>query len=252
MVDETIIVTVKTYPTLSKAYVETVCTAGINDRGEWRRLYPIRFRYLAGDKQFKLFDRIKVRLAEHSSDGRPESRRPSTDTIQVLDHLTDWSLRHQWVGQTTLDSLKEMIDKGRSIGPIRCQEVLDFYWRNDSKAWSPDQQEQLRQQELWESSAPAELEKIPYKFRIHWKDGEGAEYDHEFISWEVCQTWRAYRRTYTNPLAVMRDKWLGDILSKDRYLAFFMGNRARFRQVFMVCGTYNPPKREIEQHESLF
>ncbi len=252
MVEETILITVKTYPTLSKSYVETVCTAGINAAGEWCRLYPIRFRYLAGDKQFKLYDRITLRLQDHSSDGRPESRRPSTDTIQIKGHLSDWSLRHQWVGPTVFDSLDEMVTTGRSIGPIRCQEVMNFYWKKDSDTWSPEQEEQLKQQQLWESTAPTELEKIPYKFRIRWKDGAGSEHDHEFISWEVCQTWRAYRRNYADPLTVMKEKWLGDILSKDRDLAFFMGNQARFRHVFMVCGTYNPPKRETMHHESLF
>lgn len=252
MIDETILITVKTYPTLSKSYVETVCTAGINDRGEWRRLYPIRFRHLADNKQFKLYDRITVRLSDHSDDGRPESRRPSSDTIQIKGRVRDWPLRHQWVGPTIIDSLKEMIDKGRSIGPIRCREVLDFYWKKVSGTWSPDQLEQLKQQGLWGDEAPKALEKIPYEFHLRWKDGNGEEYDHMFISWEVRQTWRTYRRDYSDPLTVMKDKWLDDILSKERDLAFFMGNRADFRQVFMVCGTYNPPKREIENHESLF
>ena len=43
---EEILITVKTYPTLSKKYHELVCTAGVNTEGEWRRLYPVQFRQL--------------------------------------------------------------------------------------------------------------------------------------------------------------------------------------------------------------
>ena len=43
---ERILITVKTYPTLSKKYAELVCTAGVNETGEWRRIYPVPFRQL--------------------------------------------------------------------------------------------------------------------------------------------------------------------------------------------------------------
>ncbi len=39
-----ILVTVKTYPTLSRKYGETVCTAGIGEDGTWIRIYPVPFR----------------------------------------------------------------------------------------------------------------------------------------------------------------------------------------------------------------
>ena len=39
-----ILVTVKTYPTLSRKYGETVCTAGVRADGTWVRIYPVPFR----------------------------------------------------------------------------------------------------------------------------------------------------------------------------------------------------------------
>ncbi|GAB4187907.1 MAG: hypothetical protein Kow00105_02590 [Phycisphaeraceae bacterium] len=251
MVEERILITVKTYPTLSRKYVETVCTAGINDSGSWRRLYPIRFRYLDGDKKFNLYDIIQVKLEDHSADGRPESRRPHTDTIRVVDSITDWSLRHQWVKPTIVESLQAMQEQAKSIGPVVCQEVLDFESKKVSGNWSESQIDQLRQQQLWGNSAPTQLEKIPWEFRIRWRDGCGHEHNHMFISWEVCETWRKYRHRYTDPIKRMKDKWLEDIFSQDRYLAFFMGNAYRFRNNYMICGTYNPLKSKIS-HESLF
>ena len=40
-----ILVTVKPYPTLSRKYGETVCTAGIREDGTWVRIYPVPFRF---------------------------------------------------------------------------------------------------------------------------------------------------------------------------------------------------------------
>ena len=40
-----VLITVMTYPHPSKSYDELVCTAGITDKGEWVRLYPVDYRY---------------------------------------------------------------------------------------------------------------------------------------------------------------------------------------------------------------
>ena len=41
-----VLTTVKTYPTLSRKYGETVCTAGLREDGSWVRMYPVPFRRL--------------------------------------------------------------------------------------------------------------------------------------------------------------------------------------------------------------
>lgn len=59
---ERILITVKTYPTLSKKYGETVCTAGVREDGTWVRLYPIPFRRLDQEQQFKKYDWIECHV----------------------------------------------------------------------------------------------------------------------------------------------------------------------------------------------
>lgn len=39
-----VLVTVMTYPTLSKNHFETVCTAGFREDGSWIRIYPVPHR----------------------------------------------------------------------------------------------------------------------------------------------------------------------------------------------------------------
>ena len=49
-----ILVTVKTYPELSKTYGEAVCSAGLREDGTWMRLYPVPFRRLDEREQYSL------------------------------------------------------------------------------------------------------------------------------------------------------------------------------------------------------
>lgn len=242
---ERILITVKTYPTLSRKYVETVCTAGINEAGEWRRLYPIRFRYLEEVKQFKLYDRVEVNVADKPHDGRVETRKPQSDTLKILNGVKDWSRRHDWVAPTIFPSLRAMVENERTIGPVRVNRILEWQALEAETEWSVKQQQLLRQEGLWADNEPKPLEKIPFEFRIRWEDGDGIEHDHLFISWEVCQTWRSYRHSYPNPLSVMKDYWMNSVFSTGNEVALFMGNSAQFRQNFMVCGTYHPPKGKI-------
>jgi hypothetical protein len=52
---ERILITVKTYPTISKTHGELVCTAGIREDGSWIRLYPVPFRRMEDYKKFEKY-----------------------------------------------------------------------------------------------------------------------------------------------------------------------------------------------------
>ncbi len=86
---ERVLITVKTYPTLSGKYDELVCTAGFREDGSWVRIYPIPFRKKSYDEQYSKYDWIEIDLVKNTSDFRPESYRPySHDSqIKILDHI---------------------------------------------------------------------------------------------------------------------------------------------------------------------
>lgn len=236
---ERILITVRTYPNLSTKHIETVCTAGINDKGEWRRLYPVPHRHLDDDKQYKTYDVVRVKLGTNP-DGRPESRRPDTATIKVMSHIDSWPNRREWVLPTAVDSMAALRATDRTLAPVRVSEVVEFVAEPIDKDWSPKQLELLRQHSLFDGPKP--LEKIPFDFRLKWRDGEGTTHDSKFLAWEVGETWRAFRNKYSDPISVMRAKWMTDLFSPHRDLWFFMGNFAEHRQHFGVCGVFNPPK----------
>lgn len=248
MSTERILVTVRTYPNLSTKYIETVCTGGINDKGEWRRLYPVPFRHLEEEKQYRTFDVITVRLGRNP-DGRPESRRPDPTTLKVVDHLDGWSPRCDWVLPTAFPSLRSLQEAGKTLAPVRVQEVLEFVAEPDSPDWSPKQLEMLKQEGLF--GGPKPLEKLPFDFRLRWRDGDGVEHNSKFIAWEVGETWRNFRQRYPDPIAVMRETWMTKRFGAHQNIWFFMGNFAEHRQHFGVCGTFTPPK-ESSDSDSLW
>jgi len=72
---EKIVVLVRATPEESKKHGYLVCVAEINEKGEFRRVYPFGFSY--GEKliNFKTKNRIEVVLTEPDNDQRRESRK---------------------------------------------------------------------------------------------------------------------------------------------------------------------------------
>ena len=68
MEKQRILITVKTYPTLSRKYGETVCTAGVREDGTWVRIYPVPFRRLNEDQKYSKYDWIECRLQRNTLD----------------------------------------------------------------------------------------------------------------------------------------------------------------------------------------
>lgn len=160
----------------------------------------------------------------------------------MTDHLDSWNARCQWVNPTIFPSLAAIIEKERSIGPVAVDSVLEFIAEPTSAEWSPRQKELLKQEMLFQERL--ELEKTPFDFRLRWRDADGGEHSSLILAWEMHQTWRKYRDGYPNPIAVMRDKFMGDHFGAARKVSLFMGNHSRFRQNWMVCGWFCPPKEQ--------
>src|SRR5450755_3066496 len=99
-----VLITVKTYPTLSRKYGETVCTAGVREDGTWVRMYPVPFRRLDEPQQYSKYDWLECELTRNTSDPRPETFRPSNpDQLAAVDHIgteQDWAERRRLLLKT--------------------------------------------------------------------------------------------------------------------------------------------------------
>src|SRR5438067_2475599 len=79
------VVLVKALPQPSKTYGETVCCAGVTAVGEWKRLFPVRFRHLAGDSSFSRWDWVRFNYRSPTRDRRTESCHVYEDSI-IVEH----------------------------------------------------------------------------------------------------------------------------------------------------------------------
>jgi hypothetical protein len=133
---ERILITVKTYPTLSRKHGETVCTAGIRPDGSWIRLYPVPFRRLDQKEQYHKFDWIECDVAASRKDIRPETRHPIDHKQLVpVGHIgTDdhWRMRRKLLlpsGRVYHD-MQQLIGEAKanrcSLATFKPSRILDF------------------------------------------------------------------------------------------------------------------------------
>src|SRR3989449_11719239 len=77
MAKERVLITVKTYPTLSRKYGETVCTAGVREDGSWGRVYPVPFRRVGGKGEYCQVDLVGGGFIKKSPCPRPGNPHPA-------------------------------------------------------------------------------------------------------------------------------------------------------------------------------
>ena len=114
-----ILITVKTYPSISKKYEELVCTAGFLEDENWIRLYPIQFRKKPYAEQYKKYQWIELDIVKNTSDFRSESFRPfSLDTpIEIIGEIppdgNTWAERRKIVFKKVYTSLATLITEAK-------------------------------------------------------------------------------------------------------------------------------------------
>lgn len=254
-----VLITVKTYPTISGKYDELVCTAGFLEDGTWIRIYPVPFRKRAYTEQYKKYDWIELDLVKNTSDFRPESYRPKTlDTeINVVGHIDtrgNWEERKNFCLGKVYENLSELIaeakDKeiGTSLAVFKPTEILDFYAEPVEREWSSKQKATLAQQNLFEDKFEV-VRKLPYKFKFRYKDNEGIVSNMMIEDWETGQLfWNCLARHEGNEQKAIEDvrkKYFDDFaMTKDLY--FYLGTTKRNHYVshnpFMIIGTFHPKK----------
>lgn len=265
MEKQRILVTVKTYPTLSKKYGETVCTAGVKDDGSWVRLYPVPFRRLEEEQRYKKYDWIECQLTKHSSDPRPESYRPvDFNELTPVGHMGtdhDWAERRRLLIETAqvFDSLEELIglakNNERSLAVFKPTELLEFTWEDEEREWDPKRLRAIReansQLELFEDNTWREtvqvIPKLPYSFSYRFRDSAGKESELQILDWEIgALYWNCLRSAEgdeNNALAKVRQKYWDEFREKD--LHFFLGTTQQFHpwapNPWVIVGVFPVP-----------
>ena len=112
-----ILVTAKTYPSLSTSHIETVCTAGIKEDGTWIRLYPIPFRLMDKKQRFQKYQWIEADIERDSRDPRHESHKLCSDIkpLKIIATEDGWKQRKQQVLRNVHTNLAKLIAEARDV-----------------------------------------------------------------------------------------------------------------------------------------
>lgn len=274
MAIERILITVKTYPTLSAKYGELVCTAGLREDGSWIRIYPVPFRQLEAYQKFPKYSFIEAEVSRNTNDARPESHKVSIDTLNLtgeeLSTKDHWRERRQWVLSrgTVHTNLTELIAANKTVGislaTFKPTKIIDFKAEPDKPDWGDEKLAAVdalaNQGDLfsgWKGTDLAALiRKLPWKFSYTIEDDAGKRSTMMIEDWEIGELyWNCLKTSNSAAEAVekVRQKYLTEFTTKDLYL--YLGTTKKYdrwaNNPFIIIGVFYPPIKQ-QQELNLF
>lgn len=258
--EKQIFILIKAAPLPSKQYLETVCTAGVDEQGRWYRLYPIPFRFLENDSKFHKYQwvKIKIKPIDKVKDGRKESFRPDVDTIKPLgDPIPSkkWQKRASILLPLVKDSVEVLSDlyymDGTSLGMIKPKKMVNFTVEKDETEWIGKKAFAQSQLRLFEPQ-PKKLKKVPYKFFYHFLCNDPrCKKPHRMSihDWEIYMLYINIKNKYNYAedviLQKIKDLWFFRMWDESRNAHLFLGTvHSRYKKPeFVVLGVFWPPKK---------
>ena len=236
---ERILITVKTYPTLSKSHIELVCTAGLREDGSWIRIYPIPFRLLDQDHQFPKWTWVDLPVVKRARDKRPESFSPADrDDIIVQEAIStedNWRKRKRFLFKngppsTNLTALIQAAKRNEiSLATFKPARMLGFEMKQTETEWDETRlasvEAQLRQGDLLDPQSIREnfkpANKLPYDFSYRFEDDEARESCLRILDWEIGMLfWNCWKSSSSEEEALqkVRAKYQNDFFTKHLHL----------------------------------
>ncbi len=246
-----ILIFAKTYPQPSKKYEETVCTGGVLEDGSLIRLYPISFRKLPREKQFRRYQWIEADISKDIVDNRKESYKIDQHTIRLISKplttANGWEERKRYVLKKLAPSLEYLREQqaldGTSLGIIKPKKVFDLMVEESEHDWKSSHLARRAQGDLFKELLP--LEKIPYKFKYRFEcNGPNCTGHESMVSdWEVSALYlncRASCMTDQEALDKVRHRLFNELCSPKYDLHFFVGTIKRYPKSWIIVGLFYP------------
>ena len=259
-----ILITAKTYPNLSSKYDELVCTAGVLEDGSWIRLYPIPFRRMEYEGQFKKYDWIEIDVSKRKEDPRPESFTPDIDTMDIVGHIdtpNNWKERKEFLLKNIYENMKELINLAHenklSLAVFKPRDMIKFEHEIISEEERNEYENKMqailnkrKQMQLIDDGLKDiyPVSKPDYRFYYRFRDIKGKESRMMIEDWEIQALYRNClpRNKGDKEKAVSdvhKKYWDEFALKKDLY--FFLGTTLqphirRFTNPFTIIGTFTP------------
>jgi hypothetical protein len=237
--------------------------AGVKENGALVRLFPIPFRLIRNEQQFKKWQWVTIQYQKAKGDHRPESHTVNIDAIECdetpLPTSNNWEMRRAAIAKSltlrdfdqveqarqrdgnTLAFLKPSRIAGLDITPVKdpdwTQEELEKLLRHQKQAGLFDHED---------AKEIALLRKMPFDFHYRYvceTDGVEKEFRHKIVDWEVGMLfWHCHSRYGADWEKPFRDKLEIELPSKD--LMFLMGTIHRFPDKWLIVSLIYPPRQK--------
>lgn len=233
---EQVVILVKAWPQPSLKYGETVCCAGVTLNGEWRRLFPIRFRHLSGDAQFKRWDVIEYRSEPPKDDRRSESRHVHENSLAPQGVLAK-SSRERLLSPLIRASIKDAAETGESLTLIRPKNVK-FICRQKRESELIREQDHRKNRAAQGSLLDRELnalETCPYHLYLRFEDGTGS-HRMECADWETAAAYFKFSKDYgpSKALDLLRETY--EVTYPLRGVVFALGTQKKRPKQWLLLG----------------
>lgn len=263
-----ILLTVVTYPLPSRSYDELVCTAGIQENGEWIRIYPVPLSFLLGQRKSGEMESFKytwmeLDLNERTEDFRPESYSPKNYDFRDLKLLErigtkdNWALRKELCLKNVYSNLEELIEASKaptnkSLASFKPSLIEGLEIEKDDREWKNEWQELRKQGDLFSQDQAPEIliRKLPYKFYYRFKDDSGKSSRLMIEDWEIGQLyWNCLRMAEGDEpeaLNKVRQRYEDEFINK-KDIHFFLGttrqwHMRRSKNPYVIIGVFYPKK----------
>ncbi|MFC0283098.1 hypothetical protein ACFFJB_05665 [Camelimonas abortus] len=259
IVHKSVLVLCKTYPSPSGKYAELSCVAGMEPDGSLIRIFPVPFRHISQDRQFKKWQWIDAKFEKARRDHRPESHTIKIDTLRTgkcVSTKNAWEARRELIKKIPLNTdfaaIEQQHEKcGASLALLKPKHVRTLEIRPTTPDWSAKDLTKLtilhRQGNLFEQNRKQNvkiLRKLPFDFYYHYKcetPNGSAAYRHKIVDWEIGALYWKCRQRHGNDWELpFRSKMEQELPQSD--LMFLMGNMHRYRDQWLIISIIYPPK----------
>lgn len=257
------LVVVRTYPVPTEGGIESSCTAAITDKREWLRIFPVPWRLLAKEQQFRKYQWVEFTVKKARDDQRPESHHLVQDGIRIVSPILstakNWQARKDIVlplRAHCLCCLTKQRDAQQfpTLGIVRPESIVRLRIGPDTPEWTKAQLGMLRQQNFFADAPRQELEKIPFKFYYQFRCPESTCNGHTLTctDWEMAQSYRQWLVKYGDGWQEkFRQRFESEMINQnDTHL--FVGTVASHPNRWIAVGLFYPPTRQDDAQPGLF
>ena len=189
----------RAYPEPSKKHIETVCTGAITEDGELLRLYPISWRYLNENQQYRLWTWATFEVRKSDDDKRRESYRVREESISILSHVSSHAERFSLLQKAIFPDRETLNRRYRedwtSIGLVEI-EMIEFRTSKPRVDWA-EAKAYTKQSHLYVDVKPLDQAPLDMKLRFRCKNNPACKTHFcRLIGWEYMEAFRKFRVKY--------------------------------------------------------